>query len=118
MEKKTKTGKFICWDGMYADIYPVEIRSIDAWKNSEGGWDYNNSFVILREECKKLLLSPETSNRRILQFLREVGVLAESSKGKLRVEDSWPYIEIQNKDTGQPYIQIYFDEENSKELYI
>ena len=117
MTKKIKKTKFTCWDGKTAELYPIEIRSIDAWRN-EYGWDHNNSFVICREECKNLLLSPEITTRKILKFLREIDVLTDVSKGKLRVEDSWPYLEIQDKNTGEPYIQIYFDEENKKELYV
>ena len=118
MEKKIKKAVFTCYDGLFADVYPIEIRSIDAWKNPEGGWDHNNSFVILREECKSILISSEITTRKLLQFLREMGVLSENSKGRVRIEDNWPYLEIQNKDTFEPLIQIYFEEDNSKELYI
>lgn len=119
MSKKIKTGKFTCWDGVFADLYHIEIRSIEAWKNECGGWDHNNSFVILREECNKILLSPEITNRRLLQFLRDMDVLTENSKGKVRVNsDQWPYVEIQDKNTFEPLIQICFLEEDPKELYI
>lgn len=116
--KKIKAAKFTCWDGETTELYPIGIRSIEAWRNGYGGWDHNNSFVICREECKNLLLSPEITTRKLLGFLREIDVLTKESKGMLRVENSWPYIEIQNKNTFEPYIQIYFDENNKKELYV
>ena len=118
MTKKIKKTKFTCWDGKTTELYPIEIRSVDAWRNEYGGWDYNNSFVICREECKDLLLSPEITTRKLLGFLREIDVLTKESKGMLRVEDSWPYVEIQNKNTFEPLIQIYFDEEGKRELYV
>ena len=117
MEKSVKKASFICWDGVFADLYHIEIRSIEAWRD-ESGWSHNNSFVILREECKKILLSPEITNRRLLQFLRDMGVLTENSKGKVRINEQWPYVEIQNKNTFEPLIQICFLEEDRKELYI
>lgn len=118
MSKKIKTGKFTCWDGKTADLYPIEIRSIEAWRDGFGGWDHNNSFVICREECKNLLISPDITTRKLLGFLREIGVLTKESKGKVSVSDSWPYLEIQNKNTFEPLIQIYFDEEGKRELYV
>ncbi len=117
MEKKIKSARFTCWDGTFTEVYPIEIRSIEAWRD-ENGWSHNNSFVLYQEQTKTMLLHPEITNRKLFQFLREMGILTENSKGKVRVEDRWPYIEIQDKNTYEPLIQIYFDEDNKKELYV
>jgi hypothetical protein len=116
--KTIKTAKFTSWDKNLVDLYPIEIRSVDAWRESEGCWSYNDSFVICREECKKLLLSPDMNNRKLLKFLRDMDILSLESKGRVKVFEYWPYVEIQLKGTSEPIIQIYFDEENKKELYI
>jgi hypothetical protein len=117
MKKKVKIAKFTSWWDKTVDLYPIEIRSIDAWRD-EGGWYHNNSFVICREQCKNLLISPDITNRKILQLLRGMAILTKNSKGKVKISDQWPYMEIQNKDTGEPLIQIYFDEENKKEFFV
>ena len=116
--KTIKTAKFDVWENGTVDLFPIEIRSVEAWREPEGGWTYNNSFVICREECKKLLLSPDMNNRKLLKFLRDMDILSLESKGRVKVFEYWPYVEIQLKGTSQPIIQIYFDEENKKELYI
>jgi len=48
--------------------------------------------------------------RKILVKLREWGYLTSTSKGKLRIEDAWPIIEIQAKNTYEPLLALVFDE--------
>jgi len=118
MPKKTRTVKFVEWDNdPYVDVYPIEIRSIDAWRDQDG-WSHNNSFVICREECKRILISADITNRKVYKLLRDLDVLSHSSKGKLRIEERFPYLEIQLKGTFQPLVQIQFLEDEKKELYV
>lgn len=113
-----KTLDLTVWEDKWVDLYPIEIRSVDAWRDPDGGWSYNDSFVICREEVKNVLLNPDITNRKLLKFLRDMGVLSAESKGKVRIHESWPYIEVQNKNTEEPLIQIYFDEDGKKEFYV
>ena len=83
-----------------------EIRSIDAWR-FEGAWEWNESFVLesdvyFREDC--------VTPRRITAYLRKLDLLSESSKGRVRVVNEWPIIEIQDKSTGQPVFALLFEE--------
>lgn len=83
-----------------------EIRSIDAWR-AEGVWVWNDSYVLERDvyfwgDC----LTP----RRITAYLRKLDLLSESSKGRVRVVNEWPIIEIQDKATGQPVFALLFEE--------
>ena len=116
--KTIKTVKFDVWENGTVDLYPIEIRSVEAWRESEGGWTYNNSFVICKEDVKNLLIPSGISNRKLLGLLRELDVLSAESKGRVRVVDQWPYVEIQLKDSQEPIIQILFDEDNRKELFV
>lgn len=93
-------------------FYPIEVRSIDAWAEPEGGWSYNQTFKILGFD-EKNYLHEEITHRKILEFMREKGFLTDYSKGKVYVNsDIWPHIEIGGKTDGQPWFEIYLDEEN------
>lgn len=48
--------------------------------------------------------------RRITAYLRKIDLLSESSKGRVRVVNEWPIIEIQDKSTGQPVFALLFEE--------
>lgn len=93
-------------------FYPVEVRSIDAWAEPEGGWSYNATYKILDLD-ERNYLHEEVSHRKILEFMRGKGFLTDYSKGKVYVNsDQWPHVEIGGKDDRQPWFEIYFDGEN------
>lgn len=74
-----------------------ELREIDAWEDGEGGWTWNDSFVLKR-------FRSESVNLRGL-FLR---VLADVRGrplpgGVFRVDDSdWNTLEVQRRRDGCP----------------
>ena len=75
-----------------------DLLSIDAWRDSEGGWSWNDGHYLIR--------NVEIANptpRRITKELRKLEILSDWHKGKIRVEqygeDSW---EIQEKGTFRP----------------
>ena len=88
--------------------YVAELRSIDAWRGGEGGWEWNDSYVLEDEVvfCGEAALTP----RSILSFLRRIGYLSSNSKGRVRVVNEWPLIEIQNHNTGEPLLALLFNE--------
>lgn len=74
-----------------------ELREIDAWDDGEGGWTWNDSFVLKRfrsdaDDLKGLFL-------RVLADVRGRPL----PKGVFRVDDSdWDILEIQQRKTGMP----------------
>lgn len=86
----------------------IKILSIDAWRDFEGGWTWNDHRLIGTVE--KETLEKLDSNRKLLKFLRAEGILSEASKGTVTVVKEGTYdgtfIEIQDKGTGEPLIAI------------
>jgi hypothetical protein len=84
----------------------LEILSIDAWREREGGWTWNNAF---RLESDIWLEESRLTPRKILSFLRRAGYLSDASKGKVRVEELptfEPMYEIQLASTGEPLFAL------------
>lgn len=83
--------------------YKFELRVIDALRDSEGVWDWNDSYVIANDIvfCESAL-----TPRRILKKLRDWGYLSPKSKGRVRVVDEGDLIEIQEKSTGKPIFAL------------
>ena len=73
------------------------LLSIDAWRD-ECGWYWNNKFLVEED----IVITPETTNRSLLKFMRRNGWLTEASKGRVRIEDTGYDIEIQDRNTGEP----------------
>lgn len=87
--------------------YIAELRSIDAWREPEGGWSWNDSHLI---EDGLVFGEDALTSRSILSALRKWGYLTHTSKGRVRVEHEWPIIEIQNRHTREPLLALLFDE--------
>ena len=72
-----------------------ELREVDAWADGEGGWTWNDSFVLKRfrsdaDDLKGLFL-------RVLADVRGRPL----PRGVFRVDDSdWNSLEIQQRKTG------------------
>ena len=73
------------------------LKEVDAWAEPEGGWTWNDSFVLKRfrsdaDDLKGLFL-------RVLADVRGRPL----PKGVFRVDDSdWNILEIQQRKTGMP----------------
>ena len=89
------------------------LVSIDAWRNSCGGWDWNNQFKLreyTHEEVSAILVGENP--RKIFGFLRREGYLSAKSAGKLRLDvaGSEPdYFTIENKNTCEPIFAFIVD---------
>jgi len=84
-----------------------KILSIDAWRDSDNSWYWNNYFPI----AELTHFDPDISSQKIAKTLRELGILSEHSKGKIRIEKDFNYmegyvIEIQDRSTREPLIAI------------
>jgi hypothetical protein len=98
--------------GENPEFIKVNLLSIEAWKNAENMWDWNNIAVIERNifirEDSEILTSP----RKAIRYFREyLGVLNENSKGKVKVDlgdhiVDGVLIEIQDKNTGEPLFAL------------
>ena len=86
----------------------LKLLSIDAWRDSEGGW-YWNDMHCLDDSC--LWGVKELTPRKVLNALRRAGFLSDWSKGRVRVDmhdemmDGY-LIEILNKNTGEPLFAL------------
>ena len=84
-----------------------KLLSIDAWREPEGGWTWNNCFTL---EDGIYILESELTPRKIARMLRQWGYLSEYSKGRIYVDMGREYmewfIEIQNKATGEPVFAL------------
>lgn len=85
----------------------LKVLSIDAWRESEGGWPWNNwshAFDITKEEFERIEKSP----RKVLKWMRDVGLLGDRSKGKLAVEDDQNNLVIVHRHTSGPLYAIEY----------
>jgi hypothetical protein len=87
----------------------LKLLSIDAWREPEGGWTWNDLRIVERD----WYWSPESLKpRQLLRRLRKSGYLTDASKGRVRVEvvaDDWhdgTLIEIQDKNTREPLLAL------------
>ena len=78
------------------------VLSIDAWRESEGGWEWNNWFHV--GDIDSL---PE-SNRAILKLMRDEGFLTEYSKGRVYVDDDQYNIVICDRSNHMPLFAIEY----------
>lgn len=81
------------------------LVSIEAWRNSEGGWDWNNQYKL--EEVE---IDSNISSRKLCKWLRNNFYLNERSKGKVRVNNEYEIIEILNKATNEPIFAFIMNE--------
>lgn len=84
------------------------IVSIDAWREPEGGWSWNQSYT-LRDNVE---FNNAITARQFFKWMREEGFLSDWSKGRVRLQDDWPILEIQDKNNGRPLFAFEADEYN------
>ena len=86
--------------------HKYELRTIDAWRD-ECGWTWNESSVLEED----IIILENATTRQILRILRERGWLSVQSAGKVRLQDDWPILEIQDKNTREPILALMAEEE-------
>lgn len=82
------------------------ILSIDAWREPEGGWTWNAWYHVadIPMHQQAMLDRP----RELLQWLREVGLLQDGSKGRVSIDDDGCNIVIRARSTGEPLYAIEY----------
>jgi hypothetical protein len=88
-------------------LYKAELRSIDAWRDPDSGWIWNDSFFL---EDGIYMEENQITSRKLLRNLRKWGYLSDYSKGRVRMVDYCSIIEIQLKNTGEPLLALFMDE--------
>lgn len=83
------------------------LLSIDAWRECEGGWTWNNWFSV---EKDIYIAESELTARKLLKYMRKCNWLSNASKGRLSIEDDGYNIIIQNKDTFEPILALCYGE--------
>lgn len=85
----------------------LKVYQIDAWRDIEGGWTYNNSIPIFKIE-----IDGEPTSRKILKALRDKEVI--SPKSLYRVDNYLDYEGIwtvQSKNTYEPLFDVKIETE-------
>ena len=77
----------------------AQILSIDAYREAEGGWVWNQWFNV--QECVDI--PDNVTNRQLLKLCRDkFEILSDWSKGRLAVEDDGHNLVITHRGTGEP----------------
>lgn len=84
--------------------YKIELREIDSFRDSEGTWIWNESYVLADD---LICCEADFTPRKILKELRKWGYLSPASKGRVRVVDEGDLVEIQEKDTEKPILALF-----------
>lgn len=93
---------------MSTDEKKMSVLSIDAWRDPEGGWTWNQWFKVgsISQEDYDLLDTP----KKILKWLRKEGILAEGTAGLVAIEDDQYNTVVVWKGTRQPLFAIAYGE--------
>lgn len=74
------------------------VDYFDVWKDELGSWTVNDQCI--REEG--LYISPDATNKQILQFLKRIGFLKTDDMRRLYVDDYGDMIEIYARKGNMP----------------
>lgn len=116
----------VCSAGEPVAEIPAEPRcrilSIDAWREPEGGWTWNDvhttGHTITPREIESFYVMNKAgsyrklSARLVLGWLRAHGLLSAQSAGRLQVADDGHCIEIQARGTREPLLAIEHEPEH------
>ena len=81
----------------------VEVVSIDAWANGDGGWDWNNIAVVQHVRLHPQLKKAELVRELVRQHVLNQGAIEAHRSGMLEVEDQNDVVVIaEHTDVDQP----------------
>lgn len=84
----------------------MRVLSIDAWREAEGGWTWNNWFNI-GEAPKEVA---DYKPRKLLKWLRN-NIKCNLPPGHLSIEDDGYNIVIKHRHTGEPLYALEYGNE-------
>ena len=80
------------------------LLSIDAWRDINNGWTWNNWHAIGSVPMDLIDKSP----RQVFAYLRAQGFLSPQSAGRVAMHDDQYNIVITERGTGQPLFAIEY----------
>lgn len=86
----------------------INVLSIDAWSDGEGGWTWNQWFKVGKISRSKL--ASLKTNAQILKYMRDEGYLKDASKGRVTVDDDQYNYVIVDKRNREPLFAIAYGE--------
>ena len=84
----------------------VSILSIDAWGNSEDGFDWNSWHKVGEVNLAKL----DTSEQGILSYMCSQGYTTSDNVSLVMVDDDQYNYVVCDRDSGQPLFAIAYGE--------
>lgn len=84
----------------------MKILSIDAWRDSEGGWTWNQWFDV--GSIDKTEFESLKTNRQIIKWFRDNGFITAASAGKVCIDDDQHNIVICQKSNRMPLFAIEY----------
>jgi len=82
----------------------VRVLSIDAWRDSEGGWTWNNWFDVGRAPIDVCNYTP----RRLLAWFRAEGYLRADSAGRCAIEDDGYNVVVLERHSRMPVFALEY----------
>lgn len=82
----------------------VRVLSIDAWRECDGGWTWNNWHKIGEVDAALCDATP----RQLFRALRDAGYLSSDSAGRVAREDDGHNVVINDRATGEPLIALEY----------
>jgi hypothetical protein len=82
----------------------IRILSIDSWRNTEGGWDWNAWYKV--GECDSSI--SELPVRKLLRYMRESGFLSAGSAGSVAIDDDGYNVVIVARGTREPIFALEY----------
>lgn len=84
------------------------ILSIDAWREPDGGWQWN-AWYDTGERFPRILI--DAKPRAILRWMRDNGLLSAASAGRMALDDDGYNIVAVAKGTHEPIFAIEYGSE-------
>lgn len=83
------------------------LLQIDAWRDSDNLWQWNNSFKLEDD----IHIQENISNRSLIKFFRnDLKVINDYSKGRVAIEDDQYNLVLVDKNTNQPLFALCYGE--------
>lgn len=83
----------------------LKVLSIEAWRESEGGWTWNQWYNVGTVELDTHDLN---NARKVLKALRGEGILSPSTAGKVAIDNDQYNIVVIAKGTREPLYAIEY----------
>lgn len=96
-----------------AAFFTMNVLSIDAWRDPDGGWQWNNWHkvgTVTRREFEMDCGGAQTlaERRKACKWFRDNGYLSASSQGLVSVEDDGVNLIVLHRVTQQPLYAIEY----------